>query len=77
MRIAVLWQSMSGFFSASLRALSKVPDIDIFLACRSAQPEAPYDPAYFDWIHPQYSWDQEPSITKLDALLADFDPDAR
>lgn len=76
MRIAVLWQSMSGYFSASLRALADVPGVELCLAFRSAQPQAPFDQANFDWINPQYSWDQKPSVTRLDGLLADFDPDA-
>ncbi len=76
MRIAVLWQSMSGYFSASLKALDSMPGVEICLAFRSARPQAPFDPAHFDWIRPQYSWDREPSVPRLDALLVDFDPDA-
>ena len=76
MRIAVLWQSMSGYFSASLRALAQLPGVDLCLAYRSPESHAPFDPTSFDWIDPQYSWADEPNTARLDALLADFDPDA-
>src|SRR5207253_628709 len=76
MRIAVLWQSMSGYFSACLRALATQPGIDLCLAFRSAQPVAPFDPAYSAWINPQYAWNLAPNVPKLEAMLAEFDPDA-
>lgn len=76
MRIAILWQSMSGYFGACLRALASERGVDLCLAFRSPRPDAPFDPAYSAWISPQYSWDEEPNIARLDALLADFDPDA-
>jgi glycosyltransferase involved in cell wall biosynthesis len=76
MRIAVLWQQMSGYFAASLRALAKQPGVDLCLAFRRAEPNAPFDSASFDWAKPQYSWDGEASVTRLDQLLAGFDPDA-
>lgn len=76
MRIAVLWQSMSGYFSASLRALARMPGVEICLAYRSAHPDAPFEPTSFDWIRPQYSWGREPSVPRLDSLLSDFEPDA-
>ncbi|PYQ65147.1 MAG: hypothetical protein DMF54_11950 [Acidobacteria bacterium] len=76
MRIAVLWQSMSGYFNASLRALNDLPGVEVCLAHRSPSPDAPFDPTLFGWLNPQYAWDHHPSVPRLEALLKDFDPDA-
>src|SRR5438552_2898094 len=76
MRIAVLWQAMSGYFNASLRALSELPGVEVCLAHRTESPDAPFDPNLSRWLNPQYAWDREPSVPRLEALLADFDPEA-
>lgn len=75
-RVAVLWQSMSGYFDACLRALSTHNNTRITLAYRSPRPLAPFDDSKFGWLDLQYRWQQRPDVSRLRELLSMSRPEA-
>ena len=50
-RVAVLWSNISGYLSASLRALAE-DDCDIFLSAYDADENAPFTHQLFSWLPP-------------------------
>lgn len=75
-RVAVLWQAMSGYFNACLKALSSMDGVEIALAYGSTSQSAPFDADQFAWIQPSYQWSGEPSRDGVSRLLESFKPEA-
>lgn len=75
-RIAVLWQSMSGYFNACLKALSSAAGARIALAYEAARPMAPFDAAQFEWVDTAYRWSGSPDAAQVRRLVSSLEPDA-
>jgi glycosyltransferase involved in cell wall biosynthesis len=74
-RVAVLWQDMSGYFNACLKALSASADVDLFVAHPEVDPEVPFDDAQFAWLPIRHLWRGQPDARSLIAELESFRPD--
>jgi glycosyltransferase involved in cell wall biosynthesis len=73
--VAVLWDSLSGFLHASLRALVE-SGVDVVVFRRDVQDEAPFDADSITSGLRSYAWTGEPDVAAIEAELEAFDPDA-
>lgn len=75
MRVTVLWQQMSGYFDACLRALAAVPEVEVSVAYPSATVDAPFDKDQFTWLTNTYEWSGAPDTGRLNKFVSDSNPD--
>ncbi len=74
-RIAILWQGLSGYFQAQLRALA-AEGAEVLPSYRSSGVEAPFDDDALTDSTSGYAWTGEPNEGELNELLDRFEPDA-
>src|SRR5580700_7690894 len=74
--VAVLWQAMSGYFNACLKALAATSDVSVAVAYKTASDEAPFDESQFAWLSPSYRWQKAPQAALVRNLLSEARPDA-
>jgi glycosyltransferase involved in cell wall biosynthesis len=75
MKIAVLWNTLTGYLNACLAELAKEPGVRIFVSDRSGKKQAPFDDALFNWIEDRYRFPEHPDARDLLPRLAAFGPD--
>ncbi len=75
LRVCVFWQGLSGYLSASLRALVD-QDVDLLVVHQAAGPQAPFDDDVLTEGFRSVSWESAPDTTEIEALLEEFDPHA-
>lgn len=75
MRIAILWQQLTGYLNACLKELAKRPGVELMVVHQSAGRQAPYQPSQFSWIQRRMEWDEAANGRELTAALAEFSPD--
>lgn len=75
MRVAILWNKMSGYAQASFQALAS-EGVEVFVVYRSATPDAPFDDRQVDMGLPEYRWDHAPNDDRLRTEIEAFRPDA-
>jgi glycosyltransferase involved in cell wall biosynthesis len=69
LRVAVLWQGMSGYLNACLQALSSTGRVSLSVAFRAPSEDSPYDESNFSSFARQYRWQVSPDPEALTALL--------
>jgi glycosyltransferase involved in cell wall biosynthesis len=74
-RIAVLWDSLSGYMHAQLTALAAA-GADVLVFHRTLQADAPFDQDGVTRSIDARAWSEAPNEAELEAALDDFDPDA-
>ena len=74
-RIAVLWDSLSGYVHAELSALAAA-GVDLLVYHRTVRPAAPFNQDDVTRAIEARAWSVAPDETELQAELARFDPDA-
>ncbi len=75
MRIAILWQQMSGYFDACLRALDKQGH-EVYLLDLATSPEAPFGDGLAGWVPHRRSWTGNLGVDVTLRELRSFGPDA-
>jgi glycosyltransferase involved in cell wall biosynthesis len=75
LRVAVLWNALSGYMDASLRALVCHGDIDLFISHRKARSQAPFSDEQFSWLTNRYIFPRLPALPDLLPQLDAFQPD--
>lgn len=75
-RIAVLWQHMTGYLNACLKALVAIGNVDLALAYAAPDETAPFDESLFQWVTRQYRWQGSPDAGTVRRFLMDSQPDA-
>jgi glycosyltransferase involved in cell wall biosynthesis len=75
LRICVLWSRLSGYLSASLRALADA-GAELLVVHEAAGPDAPFDDRELTAGFRAVSWEGAPDERQLWSLLDDFAPDA-
>lgn len=75
MRVAVLWNALSGYMDASLRALARHRDVDLFISHRMARSQAPFSDEQFRWLTNRYIFPRVPALPELLPQLNAFQPD--
>ena len=73
--VAVLWQAMSGYFNACLKALATTRDVSVAVAYEAASAEAPFEESQFAWLSPSYRWQKAPQAALVRKLLSEARPD--
>jgi len=76
MKIAIFWYTLTGYLNACLKALNECPGVEIFVAHKSGDPQAPFDNAQFGWIANQLYWRSARELSGLRAAVEEFNPDA-
>ena len=71
LRVAVLWQAMSGYFDACLRSLVATGRVSVRVAYRARAQggDAPFDENEFAQFDREYRWHGRPEAGPLNALL--------
>ena len=69
LRLAVLWQTMTGYLNACLQSLSATGRVSLRVAYRAPLEEAPYEESVFVSFARQYCWHDKPNAKSLSALL--------
>jgi glycosyltransferase involved in cell wall biosynthesis len=75
MKIAVLWNTLTGYMGAALRAVAAQPGTSLFVADQSSAKQAPFDDRLFDWIPERYRYPRLPRAAELIPRLEAFSPD--
>lgn len=75
LRVAVLWDSLSGFLHASLRALVD-QGVEVLVFRREVQDEAPFNADDITAGLRTYAWIGAPDVNVIQDALDEFDPDA-
>jgi glycosyltransferase involved in cell wall biosynthesis len=73
--VVVLWQAMSGYFNACLKALAATGDVSVAVAYKAASNEAPFEESQFAWLSPSYRWQKAPQAALVRKLLSEARPD--
>jgi glycosyltransferase involved in cell wall biosynthesis len=76
LRIAVLWQRMTGYLNACLHALTATGRVSLRVAYAAPSKDAPYDETDFSPFLRQYRWHDRPDRKGLSALLDEEGLDA-
>ena len=76
LRIAVLWQRMTGYLNACLQALTATGRVSLRVAYSAPSSEAPYDESDYSWLARQYRWQGKPERERVSALLDEGGLDA-
>ena len=76
LRVAVLWQGMSGYFDSCLQSLVATGRVILSVAYRAPSEDAPYDETQFTGYYREYRWQDRPEADQLSALLGDETLDA-
>jgi glycosyltransferase involved in cell wall biosynthesis len=74
-RVAVLWDSLSGYVHAQLSALTEA-GARLLVVHRSLRSDAPFDQDEVTRSIDARAWSEAPNETELEAALDDFEPDA-
>jgi glycosyltransferase involved in cell wall biosynthesis len=74
-RVAVLWNGLSGYLSACLRELAAQPNTQLFVSRSRPDPSTPYDESQFEFLRDSYVYDGHPDQRELLGRLAKFKPD--
>lgn len=75
MKVAVLWNNLTGYLNSCLRALADIPGTELFVAHQSSRPEALFAEAAFSWIAQRYCYPDQPDAAELVEALRRFKPD--
>lgn len=78
MKVAVLWQTLTGYLGAALKALAEVPGTSIFVADNVGPgKQAPFGEHLFSWIPAEnrFKHDGNPDSAELIRRLEAFSPD--
>jgi glycosyltransferase involved in cell wall biosynthesis len=74
MRVAFLWNGISGYHNACLKELASRPDIELFVCHEPASASAPYDEAQFAWMKKRVEWTRQSDLVSLLKELHEFKP---
>ena len=76
MNVLILWQGVSGYFDACVRALAQHDDVaDVFVAYERAPQDAPFAGPMFSSASGHYAWTGRPDYDELVGAIGDFVPD--
>ena len=75
MKVAVLWNNLTGYLNSCLHALADIPGTELFVACQSSRPEASFADSAFSWIAHRYCYPDKPNARELVEALRLFKPD--
>ena len=75
MRIAFLWNGISGYHNACLKELAARPGTDLFVCHEPATSSAPYDEAQFAWMKKRIVWDRQSDLGAIRKEIHQFRPD--
>lgn len=75
MRIAILWQRLSGYFDACASTLAETPGTEVMMAWREANGDAPFQLDPSAWNERGYHYPDRPDGDALLRQLEDFAPD--
>ncbi len=75
MRIAYLWNGLSGYLNACLKELAAREGVELFVCHEPGELSAPYDEAQFAWMKRRVQWTKDSDLQSLYKELHDFNPD--
>jgi glycosyltransferase involved in cell wall biosynthesis len=74
-RVAILWNGLSGYLGACLRELAALPNTELFVSRSRPDSSTPYDESQFESLGDSYVYDVQPDQRELLTRLAKFKPD--
>ena len=74
MKVAILWQGLSGYLNSSLLELHHQGH-EIFICYKRGDKEAPFNETNFSWLSLSYSYTNHPDLLRLSKIIDDFAPD--
>jgi glycosyltransferase involved in cell wall biosynthesis len=74
MRVAFLWNGLSGYLNACLRELAARDGVELFVCHEPADPIAPYDKTQFAWMKRRVEWTKRSNLDVLYRELHAFEP---
>jgi glycosyltransferase involved in cell wall biosynthesis len=75
MRIAFLWDSLSGYINACLKELASRPGVELFVGHLAASENAPFDESQFAWMRNRVILRSRRDVASLEEPLRKFQPD--
>jgi glycosyltransferase involved in cell wall biosynthesis len=74
MRVAFLWNGISGYHNACLKELASRPGTELFVCHEPATVSAPYDETQFAWMRKRVVWNRQSDLVALQKELHEFEP---
>jgi len=75
MRVAFLWNGLTGYHNACLKELASRGEIELFVCHEAITKTAPYDESQFAWMKTRIAWRNARDLVDLQRRLHDFKPD--
>jgi Glycosyltransferase len=74
MRVAFLWNGISGYHNACLKELAGRNGVDLFVCHEPGTRSAPYEEEQFAWMKKRVVWTKGSDLLSLQKELEEFDP---
>jgi len=75
MRVAFLWNGISGYHNACLKELASREGTELFVCHEAFKDFAPYDESQFAWMKKRIAWRTSSDLVNLQEELHQFQPD--
>lgn len=75
MRVAFLWNHLSGYHNACLKELATREGTDLFVCHEAFHELVPYDESQFAWMKKRIAWRNTSELSSLQEELDRFEPD--
>lgn len=75
MRVAFLWNGLSGYHNACLKELASREGVELFVCHEAPSKNAPYDESQFAWMKNRIAWRSSSDLSSLQQQLHKFQPD--
>jgi glycosyltransferase involved in cell wall biosynthesis len=75
MRVAFLWNGISGYYNACLKELANRNGTELFVCHEALHESAPFDEGQFAWMKKRIAWRTRKDLGNLEQELHEFEPD--
>jgi glycosyltransferase involved in cell wall biosynthesis len=75
MRVAFIWNRLSGFHNACLKELARHEGTELFVCHEAVSKSAPYEESQFSWMKKRIAWRTSRDLSTLQEQLHQFQPD--
>jgi glycosyltransferase involved in cell wall biosynthesis len=75
MKIAILWNCLTGYLNACLKELVGRDGVELFVCHNAGLLDSPFDDRQFAWIKNRLAWRSFGDLQQLEGRLEAFDPD--
>jgi glycosyltransferase involved in cell wall biosynthesis len=75
MKVAFLWNGLSGYHNACLKELATRYGVELFVCHEAFKSSAPYEESQFAWMKKRIAWRKSSELGTLQQELHEFQPD--